>query len=227
MKIRELVVFFPVNLIIFFALTRPAIIAPFTSVNDHEIISLAKPSLVSAFKEDEKNYSSLTGISKFWIVKVGRFLPLHIAMKFIQARLFGLHPFLYHFTIFLTGVLTAVLFFALLRLIGVSVLVASVISLTFQAGAYCEIWYILSEGETWGCFFLVFTLVGFAYSIVKKNLKLSIYGLFFFLLACLSKESFLFTAPFVALYFILFYAYKNNLDFLPAIKQTRAIWIAL
>jgi len=234
MKTKELLVFSLINLIVFFSLTRSAFLTPFNAYGDCDIIALTNPTPVNAFKEDVHNFNSFVNNLKYES-RGGRFWPLSDAIHFIRARCFGLHPFYYHLTNFLAGVLTTVFLFSFLRCLGVTLLVAYLVSFIFETAPYAELWYRINETEPWGAFFLVFSLALFARAIAQpgekiKNKKSQFTYYFASLMlfcACLCKESFPFTVPFVVLLIIVFYAYKNNLDFLSAAKQTKNILIVL
>jgi len=234
MKIKEGLLFFLINSTLFFFLIRSPLLAPFCAYGDSEVIAVAKSSVVKAFGEDEKKFSSLENNLKYWIGE-GRSRPLLVAIQFIRARFFGVHPFYYRFTNYLAGVLTTLFFFIFLRGIGITRSVAYLVSLIFQTAPYAVTWYSIDDAEPWGAFFLILSLALFARAVagqgetIKNKRTLFTYYLASLMLfcACQCKENFVFIVPFVILFLIAGYAYKNNLDLLSAIKQTKNILIVL
>jgi len=193
--------------------------------DEPELIKITNPHL-KYFDSYEKSdsYKNIGSYVKSYL-NHGRFHPLMVATQWIIAKISDSNPFIIRLYVFLVTTIVITLFFVYLRLLSVPLLLAVLFAGTFFAGRYDEIWWRYGASELVGLLFLLITLIAFTIAVTKNNNKWHILAFASMILASLYKESFWILIPVISLIYLLTYAWKNNIDYITALRKTKNIHI--
>ncbi len=192
---KEVFLISPFAAAFLFTLTFHSIFSPLSFEDDHIYEKIVHPEM-GYFEKYEKHeyYGSLVQFNKLYL-RTGRFHPVTLTGVWLIARVTHANPVAVHIIIFLFAMTTAVLFFSVLRHLGVSVFPAVLFMFLFLTGRYDEVWW-RTTGETFGMFFLLLSLFFLLLSL-RENAGIinGACGIFFLFLSALCKESFIVLIP--------------------------------
>ena len=211
---------------VLFACTTSAIFSPLNIGHDQDFVKVANPELGVFTTYGEENvfehYSDY-----LWKYPKSRFNPLSNTFSWSVGKFTGANPLAMRLVFYLISWGTVALFFLLLVALNVQRLIAFAVAGLFIVGPHNEIWWLIGANETLGLFFFLLGCIwGIKYLKKPNSRRLVLLGIAF-LLAAISKESFIVLLPFPIVFGIIYTHVQKGHAIRSIIREQRTLQLVI